>query len=80
MKHRERLRAFMLPRDMQRNDRLLRHILSPSICCRRAYIVADDNVVDVHGTYCRQSSEQNNKLRDDDEDDDIMMIIIFIYF
>ena len=41
MKHRDQLGAFMLPRDMQRNDRLLRHILSPSIYCGRAYVVAE---------------------------------------
>ena len=56
--------------------------------CRRAYFVAVHILspatiyADVHGTCCRQLSEQKLKLRDDDDDDsdddddDIMMIII----
>ena len=54
------------------------HILSPATIC-----------VDVHGTYCRQSSEKKKKKKkknnlrdyddDDDDDDDDIMMIIFIF-
>ena len=44
------------------------HILSPATVC-----------VNVHGTYCRQSSERKiNPDDEDDDDDNIMMIIILI--
>ena len=63
MKHRDQFGAFMLPRDMQGKDRLLRHILSPSICCRRAYTVADDNVstFTAHTVGSRQSKIINSE-------------------
>ena len=45
----------------------MRHILSPSIFCRRRQY---NFYVDVHGIYCRQSAEQTIKFRDEDDDSD----------